>query len=113
MTQEEKELLSKDLYGRLLYDVIVQETFQDAKRDVPVWDCGPHYIKDHPEKVKPYLRPLSSMTEEESEEYKSITESFIGFNIGEDTDWLNAHHFDYRGLIPKGLALEAPKDMYK
>ena len=28
-------------------------------------------------------------------------------------DWLNAHHFDYRGLIPKGLALEAPEGMYK
>lgn len=28
-------------------------------------------------------------------------------------DWLLAHHFDYRGLIPMGLALEATEGMYK
>ena len=67
--------------------------------------------------VKPYLRPMSSMTEEEKIEwdaeyaYNSRTYSYEGY-VGKMTDWLNKHHFDYRGLIEKGLALEAPKDMY-
>ncbi len=72
---------------------------------------------------KPYLRPMSSMTEEEENEFFQI--NFTGsdsdiygklFNVpyaDEVINWLNAHHFDYRGLIPMGLALEAPKDMYK
>lgn len=112
MTQEEKQLLFRDLCGRLPYDVIVQETFQNVKRDVPIWDCGPHYIKDHLEKVKPYLHLMSSMTEEE----KEIFQDFIYPACNDPVsmiDWLNAHHFDYRGLIEKGLALEAPKDIYK
>ena len=78
--------------------------------------------------IKPFLRPMSSMTEEENKQRKELgillwsdsngKRGFDGFgNIsGEDIlkaiDWLNAHHFDYRGLIEKGLALEAPKDMY-
>jgi hypothetical protein len=74
---------------------------------------------------------MSSMTEEEDNERKQLGIScaikgndnheriFDGFgNESVDTqlkafDWLNAHHFDYRGLISRGLALEAPKDMYK
>lgn len=61
-----------------------------------------------------YLRPLSSMTEEERRSYEwtmlhcstSISDNIMLF------EWLNAHHFDYRGLISKGLALEAPEGMY-
>ena len=124
MTKEEKELLLKDIFARLPYDLIVQETFQKAKGDSHVWDCGPHYIKDHPEKVKPYLRPLSSMTEEELEELNclcyhniSIQDNRIcgyicGGELEDVIDWLNKKHFDYRGLIPKELALEALEDMY-
>ena len=58
--------------------------------------------------IKPYLRSMSNMTEEERNEY----EHFIAFS-GNPTgsanfiDWLNAHHFDYRGLIEKGLAIDA------
>lgn len=127
MIKEEKQLLFQDLCGRLPYDVIVQETFQDAKRDVSVWDCGPHYIKDNLEKVKPYLRPMNSMTEDEKEEYNYMvfdyeyddfwypgryTDAICVDDMYELVDWLNAHHFDYRGLIEKRLALEAPNDMY-
>ena len=139
MTQEEKELVQKDICGRLVYDifVLVHDTFPNStvsyenvvlkitnvsdlidnislNERYDSKDLFNKIIKQHKEYLEfyPYLRPMSSMTEEESEEYKSITESFIGFNIGEDTDWLNAHHFDYRGLIPKGLALEAPEGMY-
>ena len=66
--------------------------------------------------IKPYLRPISSITEEEKE-YFGIPFTSEGLVTLTDTvecmDWLNAHHFDYRGLIEKGLALEAPKGMYK
>ena len=87
--------------------------------------------------IKPYLRPMSSMTEEElrelNDKYGSIAYFFIqeppyyhglqaqhsdigSIEISEFSkiyDWLNAHHFDYCGLIEKGLALEAPEEMYK
>lgn len=80
---------------------------------------------------KPYLRPMSSMTEDEIKELSKILN--YEFYIDDDfalaaeddrhrirldlcegyIDWLNSHHFDYRELIEKGLALEAPEDMYK
>jgi hypothetical protein len=69
--------------------------------------------------IKPYLRPMSSMTEEEYENFRETFKWFEQFDklIFEWTyksyDWLNKHHFDYRGLIPKGLALEALENMYK
>lgn len=66
---------------------------------------------------------MSSMTEEERNEYLSIkmqetervalAEVYRPEAISEIMDWLNKHHFDYRGLIEKGLALEAPEGMYK
>jgi hypothetical protein len=83
---------------------------------------------------KPYLRPLSSMTEEESAELSNIISEWFDkelFDLTEEPfleyallkinysispqlfDWLNAHHFDYRGLIEKGLAIEATEGMYK
>ena len=80
---------------------------------------------DDEEVVKPYLRPMSSMTEEERNQYNMFQEvayndydgtstTCIDINqINEYIDWLNAHHFDYRNLIEKGLALPAPEDMYK
>lgn len=74
-------------------------------------------------RIKPYLRPMSSMTEEERNEYfdfrnqelQRVAFAEIGREsaIAEISDWFNVHHFDYRGLIEKGLALEAPEDMYK
>lgn len=81
--------------------------------------------------LKPYLHPMSSMTEEEFAEYEKANDldtidssETLKENLKaktrvriskwyHGTDWLNAHHFDYRGLIEKNLALEAPKDMYK
>ena len=64
--------------------------------------------------VKPYLRPMSSMTDEEKEKYHELCDSYYGiyFDTIDSIDWLNAHHFDYRGLIEKCLALEAPEGMY-
>ena len=78
--------------------------------------------------IKPYLRPMSSMTDEERKEwcdgmFKVAMDIFKRKANGDDTadpgadvfslDWLNAHHFDYRHLIEKGLALPAPEGMYK
>lgn len=68
--------------------------------------------------ILPYLRSMESMTEEESKEFALLQTDFYvdGFlypiAATNMTDWLNAHHFDYRGLISKGLAIEAPKSMY-
>jgi len=70
--------------------------------------------------IKPYLRPMSSMTEEEINEYNEYL--FYGSSIGllsntatayELINWLLKNHFDFMGMIPKGLALEAPEGMYK
>ena len=54
------------------------------------------------------------MTEEEKKEYNKVMFQSERYedNYAADVDWLNKHHFDYRGLIEKGLALEAPEDMY-
>ena len=60
--------------------------------------------------VRLYLLPLSSMTEEQKKEYQYITERWMNdpaYSIGDSTDWLNKNHFDYRGLIEKGLAIDA------
>ena len=117
MTQEEKELLLKDLCARLPYHpiVYVDENLPRLKLGVAtrVWE---YIAVDKP--CKPYLRPMSSMTDEEYEEGNSLNE-WTHLDDGTEVpcmnyvDWLNSHHFDYRGLIEKGLALEAPKDMYK
>ena len=122
MIQEEKDLLLKDLCARLPYKPIVHAEWD--YRDDP-----PYYKLKHAEadrtlevndfyevwNVKPYLRPMSSMTEEEENEYNSLNAyEGGGFPHTEGAfDWLNAHHFDYRGLIEKGLALKAPEGMYK
>ena len=57
--------------------------------------------------IRPYLRPMSSMTEEEREELSNYENSV------QRTDFFYAHHIDCRFLIEKGLALEAPEGMYK
>ncbi len=114
MTQEDKELLLKDLCSRLPYEVCVHIRYKEGEpcygkltpRDIQ-W-----FIDSNIEVIKPYLRPMSSMTEEEKIQYQVICESWMNGLRHYDVDWLNAHHFDYRGLIEKGLALEAPEGMY-
>ena len=120
MTQEEKQLLLKDLCARLSYGVKIidepahclGELFLISTTDMVEYetetDTGMQTIYN----IKPYLRPMSSMTEEEKEEYDKTFDWDYSIQ-GTPFDWLNAHHFDYRNLIEKGLALEATKDMYK
>ena len=131
MTKEDKELLLKDLCARLPYGVILNVTLKDkydeiVNRDIELTEYNIGYITkgSHWIEYKPYLRPMSSMTEEERKEYHKTffyherydNEHKTGQNCSitfETYDWLNKHHFDYRGLIEKGLALEAPEGMYK
>ena len=123
MTQEDRQILLKDLCERVPYGVKINENTQGdftvigltMERVFTTCETeGCH--NDFPiECVKPYLFPLSSMTDEEWEEYQKIrmidcvhgdiNGTFI--NPGLIVDWLNAHHFDYRGLIEKSLALDA------
>ena len=121
MTQEHKELLLKDLCVRLPYGVkfVCNKNIYTTKGlDLIVADDGdweyavtakgiaPIEI----DFIKPYLLPLSSMTDEQKQEYQYITERWMydsSYSISDSIDWLNVHHFDYRGLIEKGLAIDA------
>lgn len=115
MTQKDKELLLKDLCARLPYRVHMHTNstdnieLLDIVRDIDYedqyWINGYYYVED----VRPYLRSMEDMTEEEKKRW----EDFCFIDTGEIYDFLNSNHFDYRGLIEKGLALEAPEDMYK
>ena len=128
MTEKEKQLLLKDICAREPYHPRIQvfnqgyEGFQDGEFDTNLWLHHIDVFRFDRIEILPYLRPMSSMTEEEHHRFEWITMSKIvpdGFGGTkqmyslECIDWINAHHFDYRGLINKGLALEAPKDMYK
>jgi len=115
MTQEEKELLLKDLCGRLPYGVNIQ---YDNGHIIETRELGLGSLHDfifNDVTIKPYLCPMSSMTNDEKETYESFIIGIATDEIGawELTDWLNKNKFDYRSLIPMGLALEAPEDMYK
>lgn len=146
MTQEEKDLLLKDLCARLPYGVKIKY-LPDNRLDgivlpylhngLTVLQKGAISYRANIKYIRPFLRPISSMTQKEIDEYDAeldkdmdivmdgaldkdrhitsdgkhnFSKNFVAY-FG--NDWLNAHHFDYRGLIEKGLALEAPEGMYK
>ena len=125
MTKQEKQLLLIDLSARLPYGVFVEYEYSDGVKRVAKFHGNCLYLmmmgKLQWKDFKPYLRPMSSMTEEEAKDIDNIFSKWRkdGYPYGctmmfqEDIDYLNAHHFDYRGLIPMGLALEAPEGMYK
>lgn len=112
MTQEEKQLLMRDLCARLPYKTKVRKHWMYQETDGSLKEKESDGVLEINDlyaiwENKPYLRSMSSMTDEECEEVgKHIT-------IYDTVDWMNKHHFDYRGLIEKGLALEAPEGMYK
>ena len=134
MEKNDKELLLKDLCARLRYGVKVTTTNPSVELGVVsgisienkisvrtkhadiVFDCA---------EVKPYLRPMSSMTAEEEYEYYQIRKRYSDMALSlmdrsdhlqqllfpiivgtESIDWLNANHFDYRNLIGRGLAID-------
>lgn len=128
MTQEEKQLLLRDLCTRLPYRVVVSFKNSDTREAFnQILDYTlVHMVEYIPHiggiEIKPYLRSMSSMTEEERDEFRTLG-GVMSHNSQNDTwaicaftpeayDWLNEHHFDYRGLIEKGLAIEASEEMY-
>lgn len=142
MAQENKELLLKDLCARLPYKIIVKVNDTQGimdEIDIPnerifVRNLNPFlyggarasWFTVNGDKIYPYLRPMSSMTKEERKELQEIAVSLlynkddiiIGTQINSFRqldgvlDLFNSHHLDWRGLIEKGIALEAPEGMY-
>lgn len=128
MTQEEKELLLQDLCGRLPHGVqILTDTYKkfDGGCEGKLVGIIPRNDDEYLfyqkgsltpfsiEEIRPYLRPMSSMTKEEICQYKVMNDALDeNYEVHIDStypafDWLNKNMFDYRGLIPMGLALEA------
>ena len=137
MIESNKNLLLKDLSSRLPYGVKVYDikssinsSFMNLNHVNGVGEvfisykleCRTALIED----VKPYLFPLSSMTEEQKQFFNNLPigidkygdistkDDLSGNSLYTDLelyleviDWLNANHFDYRGLIEKGLAIDA------
>lgn len=135
MEEKDKQLLITDLCARLPYGVWVECCGVSGKLD-NIWlthfynggntvvgvNGNTDFFHDSDyfdiTKIKPYLRPMSSMTDDEDKEFALLQTDFYvdgwlypipAINM---INWLNKHYFDYRGLIEKGLALEAPKNMY-
>ena len=130
MEQEQNTLLLKDISARLPYNPMVEykgEIYNVLGITVgrlvlckPFMSCA---LNEYPlvEEVKLYLYPLSSMTEDQKREYNSLCKDFPTYHYEfgdmiedielsdtvESIDYLIANHFDYRGLIPMGLALDA------
>lgn len=144
MTQEDKELLLKDLCSRLPYSIKCKVWYNDktlnikctgidfytntVNLDIPEDDNAKVYVDN----IKPYLFPLSSITEEQFDDLKNYTglkwshntielvdweegyktlefwiEEIPSYELIKVFDWLNKNHFDYRDLIGKGLAIDA------
>ena len=117
MTQEDKELLLKDICARLPYGVKIQVPYEDGSGyfDETVWEVnndGPFHVNGwgiEYEYVKPYLFPLSSMTEEQEKEYNDLNCYELGCfpHTEAALDYLIKNQFDFRCLIEKGLAIDA------
>ena len=146
MTLEEKrKLLTDDIMSRANYWIDLKVDYNGQMYTMFGFGAGRVSLLANPfmsntagvapliEEIKPYLRPLSSMTEQEEAEFSNLfrkwfddelfilTEepmidyalSQINYSISTEIfDWLNARHFDYRGLIDKGLAIMIPEEMY-
>ena len=111
MNEQDKDLLLKEICSRLPYDIKVW--YEDGIFNIDYissiygeihLDIVDNYTIDVSE-VKPYLFPMSSMTEEQKVD---MIKSSCGKGSDKNLfDWFNKNHFDYRGLIPKGLAINA------
>ena len=117
MTQEDRQILLKDLCARVPYGVCYRRFAWDDEREekcisAKIYSISPDgYVinyhedeSDYIDNVRPYLFPLSSITKkrlEELSEYIDIKNAYVAVEL------LNSHHIDYRGLIEKGLAIDA------
>ena len=150
MKESDKNLLIKDLCSRIPYDTVVYvngngDVYLDGVNWYEEVTVRDYSTNTYPiEDVKPYLRPMSSMSNEDALDmfktvfpmvktigvevlddrvtFKTVDDNgnFSGhvvlffsniYSLGQ-IDWLNSKHYDYRGLIPLGIALEAPEGMY-
>lgn len=125
MTQEQKDLLLKDLCSRLPYGVkfVIDNDRNNVRTLTGIDEAIPYEdwqmcafargVSAIPiEDIKPYLFPLSSMTAEQKTSHNFLKHSAYANPI-KLVDWYNKNHFDYRGLIPMGLAIDATgKDIY-
>ena len=124
---EERELLFKDLSARLPYHVRVKVWLKEGITEEGPLDLEHTYADvllaafyyKKIVNIKPYLRPMSSMTEEEEKEYAEVIVKSQDCSLENSesattmaNDWLLSKGFDVRGLISKGLALEASEGMY-
>lgn len=120
MTQEQKDLLLKDLCGRLQYGVKMNHvanienntiTLVGIAKTMITIESPAGYGTSDIEDYIPYLFHLSSMTEEQMDEYENlrqdINDKLKDWKCANLLDWLNKNHFDYRCLIEKGLAIDA------
>ena len=131
MTTEEKQLLLRDLCARLPYKTLINidgnryrmEEICHALIGIDTYKITVDGCNI--EQVKPYLYPLSSMTDEQRKELEELglgyyvtcqdiddgymwDEKVFQITPGTETDdWMKVYHFDYRGLIPMGLAIDA------
>lgn len=138
MTNKEGQLLTTELCSRFQYGLICEMSEDGVTITDKLKLGGLNHFLDGTLKVKPYLRPISSLTEEEMDRLFEILNidgngndgnewikiNDIGilrlftntgrdfYEIAEALDYLHSIHIDYRGLIHKGLALEAPEGMY-
>ena len=118
MAKEEKNLLLRDLCARLPYEVILLSPNGKVIYQTDGNTAAELLVE---EGWKPYLRPMDSMTEEEREEYQKfifpcpnydgkVTIGIYHRDLYKVQDWLNAHHFDYRGLIERELAIAVTEE---
>jgi hypothetical protein len=127
MTQKDKELLLIDLCARLPYGVKVRYSSYDRfitctlhsinpiYNNVDLWSKNACFNPVSISKIKPYLFPLSSMTEEQKDEFDRLYtyDALIVEPQWKLIDFCNKHNLDYRGLIPMGLAIDATnKNIY-
>ena len=144
MTSEDKQLMLKDLSARLPYGVIchtekgdghlcsINQIIFGTEYGLNISPIKRDYFNDSEQDevvIKPYLRPMSSMTEEEKKELKGIGNEYLDMWVSTDdplvrweldaktsskrAEFYNSHYLDWNGLIKKGLALEAPEDLYE
>ena len=138
MTEEQHKLLVQDIFSRFPYGIVCDITMDGTTITEKLGEGGLFQFKNGRMEIVPYLRPLLSMTDSEYEEMNKVldggddahiflkhpgwlelwldsieTDSTIWMHdIFGVVDWLNEHHFDFRGLIEQGLAKPAPEDMY-
>ena len=126
MTDEEKQILFKDLCTRIPYKPLISipkfsktpvvlkgiKMIDNDYSDFQIYAEGIGDLFINANEIKPYLRPMESMIDIEEDDYKDTLEYDKGYYYSISTptiktiDWLNGNHFDYRKLIEKGLALE-------